>query len=140
MENHFYNISWPTLNVTIFIKHVRNCVKWLLLLLYVSASRWGGLVCDLWLPLGEVNWSVTYDCLMVRWIGLWPMIASRWSELVCDIWLPHGEVDWSATYDCLSVRWIGLWLMIASRWGGLVCDLWLPHVEVDWSVTYDCLT
>ena len=26
MENHFYHIRWPPLNVTIFITHVRNCV------------------------------------------------------------------------------------------------------------------
>ena len=24
MENHFYNIKWSPLNVTIFIMHVRN--------------------------------------------------------------------------------------------------------------------
>ena len=24
MENHFYHIKWPPLNVTIFITHVRN--------------------------------------------------------------------------------------------------------------------
>ena len=26
MENHFYHIMWPSLNVTIFIMHMRNCV------------------------------------------------------------------------------------------------------------------
>ena len=26
MENYFYHIRWPPLNVTIFILHVRNCV------------------------------------------------------------------------------------------------------------------
>ena len=26
MENHFYHIRWPPLNVTIFITHVHNCV------------------------------------------------------------------------------------------------------------------
>ena len=26
MENHFYHIRWPLLNVTIFIMHVHNCV------------------------------------------------------------------------------------------------------------------
>ena len=26
MENHFYNIRWSPLNVTIFITHVRNSV------------------------------------------------------------------------------------------------------------------
>ena len=26
MENHFYHIRWPPLNVTICITHVRNCV------------------------------------------------------------------------------------------------------------------
>ena len=26
MENHFYHIRWPPLNVTIFITHVHNCL------------------------------------------------------------------------------------------------------------------
>ena len=26
MENHFYHIRWPPLNVTIFIMHMRNCI------------------------------------------------------------------------------------------------------------------
>ena len=26
MENPFYHIRWPPLNVTIFIMHLRNCI------------------------------------------------------------------------------------------------------------------
>ena len=26
MENHFYHMRWPPLNVTIFIMHMRNCL------------------------------------------------------------------------------------------------------------------
>ena len=26
MEDYFYHIRWPPLNITIFITHVRNCV------------------------------------------------------------------------------------------------------------------
>ena len=138
MENHVYQIRWPSLKVTIFIMHVRSCLMGAMPVKFPSMQRvniyrhvemviklnhFKLLAClvSYWqlLNLNRGEWDLNLfkgmlpDCL---YSGHCDLIFS----LICTRLLPYLAWAWSNLYTTASLPSLGLvahlWLLVVKLW------------------------